>query len=483
MPTENSGQQKRGWLSPLIHLSNNWISLAGVIIVTTATIFWLFLLPVTLRGETTSPYIGILVFLGLPAPFFTGLLLIPLGIWIKRRREGRAGIYPPDFPALTWNNFELRKLTYFFGATTVLNIAIASQLTYGAINYMDSVTFCGQTCHTVMQPEFTAYRNSPHSRVECVKCHIGPGAGWFVKSKLSGVGQVVAVTFHSYPTPIPTPVHNLRPARETCEQCHWPQKYGEDRVKIIPKYASDEKNTLSKTVLLMKIGGGNNGVGIHGTHLGPGVTIRYRATDAGRQTIPWVQYDKNGKVTEYATADYKADGSEPRTMDCMDCHNRPAHSYDLPERGVDKAMNNGSISAGLPFAKKKAVEILKAPYLSREEAEQKIQAAFVKFYQDSYPAIWSARQDEVTQSAKGVWAVYERNIFPEMKVTWGAYPINIGHDDFPGCFRCHDGGHSAKSGDSITQDCNACHNLLASDEASPKILTDLGIEANKAGQK
>src|SRR5580704_11317780 len=192
MPTENNENRKRGWLSPFIYLSNNWISQAGVVIVTTATIFWLFLLPITLRGEATNPYIGILVFLGLPAPFFTGLALIPLGIWLKRRREGRAGIYPSNFPAPTWGNFELRKLAYFFGATTVLNIAIASQLTYSAISYMDGVAFCGTTCHTVMQPEFTAYQNSPHSRVECVQCHIGPGAGWFVKSKFSGVGRLVA---------------------------------------------------------------------------------------------------------------------------------------------------------------------------------------------------------------------------------------------------------------------------------------------------
>jgi hypothetical protein len=484
MTPENSDHHKRGWLSPLIHLSDNWISLAGVIIVTTATVFWLFLLPVTLRGETTSPYIGILVFLGLPAPFFAGLIMIPLGIWLKRRREGRAGIYPPDFPTLSWGNFELRKLTYFFGATTVLNLAIASQVTYGAINYMDGVTFCGQTCHTVMQPEYTAYQNSPHSRVDCVKCHIGPGAGWFVKSKLSGVGQVIAVTFHTYPTPIPTPVHNLRPARETCEQCHWPQKYGEDRLKVIPKYASDETNTLTKTVLLMKIGGGNKGIGIHGTHLGPGVTITYGHSDEARQNIPWVKYDNNGKETVYAASDAKPDGAglTMRTMDCMDCHNRPAHSYDLPERGVDKAMNNGLISATLPFAKKKAVEILKAPYLSRDEAAEKIPAAFAKYYQESYPAIWAQRQAEIAASGKEVLAVYDRNIFPEMKVTWGEYPMNIGHEDFPGCFRCHDGAHSSKSGDSITQDCNACHNLLATDEANPKVLTDLGIEESKTGK-
>jgi NapC/NirT cytochrome c family, N-terminal region len=472
---------RRGWLSPFVHLSNNWLSLAGVVIVTTATVFWLFLLPITLRGETENPYVGILAFLTIPAPFFGGLILIPLGIWLKHRREGRSGIYPKDFPTPTWANPDLRRLVYFIGVTTVVNIAIASQLTYGAVNYMDSATFCGQTCHTVMQPEFTAYQNSPHSRVECVKCHIGPGAGWFVKSKLSGVGQVVAVTLNTYPRPIPTPVHNLRPARETCETCHWPQKYGEDRVRVISKFADDETNSLSKTVLLMKIGGGNGGIGIHGTHLGPGVTIRYAASDEQRQTIPWVEYNGPGRKTLYVTSDAKPNGGGApiRDMDCMDCHNRPAHSYDLPERGVDKAMTAGLISPGLPFAKKKAVEILRVNYLSRDEAAQKIPAAFAKYYQDRYPVIWAQRKAEVTASAKQVLEVWNRNIFPDMKVTWGAYPVNIGHTDFPGCFRCHDGSHSSQDGKSITQDCNACHNLLAMDEANPKVLTDLGITESK----
>jgi nitrate/TMAO reductase-like tetraheme cytochrome c subunit len=470
-------------MSPLVHLSNNWISLAGVVLVTTATVFWLFLLPVTLRGETQSPYVGILVFLILPGPFFAGLILIPLGMWLRRRREGHAGIYPPDFPSLNWKNFELRRLVYFVGATTVLNIVIASQLSYGAVSYMDTTTFCGLTCHTVMQPEYTAYQNSPHANVECVKCHIGPGAGWFVKSKLSGVGQVFAVTFNTYPRPIPTPVHNLRPARETCEACHWPQKYGEDRIKIIPKFAEDEANTETKTVLLMKIGGGNRGIGIHGTHLGPGTSIHYAHSDEARQTIPWVEYNVNGKKTVYATADAKPEGAANgpvREMDCMDCHNRPSHAYDLPDRALDKAMNAGQISTSLPFAKKAALQILKENYKSRDEAAGHIPDAFAKFYRETYPAIWAQRQAEVTSSGKEVLAIWDRNIFPDMNVTWGKYPINIGHTDFPGCFRCHDGSHAAKNGDSITQDCNACHNLLSMDEANPKILTDLGITESKS---
>jgi hypothetical protein len=189
-----------------------------------------------------------------------------------------------------------------------------------------------------------------------------------------------------------------------------------------------------------------------------------------------VEYNGPGRKTLYTTADAKPNGGGPiREMDCMDCHNRPAHSYDLPERGVDKAMAAGLISSALPFAKKKGVEILKGNYLTREEAAQKIPAAFAKYYQDAYPAIFAQRQAEISQSGKQLLEVWNRNIFPEMKVTWGAYPMNIGHTDFPGCFRCHDGGHNAQDGKSISQDCNACHNLLAMDEAQPKILTDLGV--------
>jgi hypothetical protein len=363
----------------------------------------------------------------------------------------------------------------------VVNVVIASQLGYGAVSYMDSVTFCGQTCHTVMQPEFTAYQNSAHSRVECVKCHIGPGAGWFVKSKLSGVRQVFAVALNTYPRPIPTPVHNLRPARETCEACHWPQKYGEDRIRVITKFADDATNTATKTVLLLKIGGGNHGLGIHGTHLGKGVVIRYGHSDEARQTIPWVEYEINGKKTAYVAEGAKPDGEglQKREMDCMDCHNRPSHAYELPERGMDRAMTSGYVSAALPFAKKQGIEILKVPYATREEAAQKIPAAFAQYYEKNYPEIWAQRQAEVKTSAAGVLDIWERNIFPDMNVTWGKYPINIGHTDFPGCFRCHDDAHKAAGGATIGQDCGTCHNLLSMDEPNPKVLTDLGITEPK----
>ena len=340
---------------------------------------------------------------------------------------------------------------------------------------MDTVSFCGQTCHVVMQPEFTAHQRSPHSRVECVSCHIGPGASWFVKSKLSGTGQLIAVALNNYPRPIPVPVRNLRPARETCETCHWPQKFDEDRLRDITSYAEDEQNTLSHTVLMLHLGGGASRVGIHGRHLGEGVRVRYYAADEKRQTIPWVEYTSGGQTTVYASGNAKPDPAQLREMDCVDCHNRPTHIYQLPGRAIDEAIATGEISSALPFVKKQGVSILKQPYATEQEAQARIPTALEDFYRNNYPQIYAQRRDEITHSGAALLRAFQHNVFPSMKVTWGTYANNLGHTDSDGCFRCHDEQHSAQGGKTITQDCSACHNILASDEKNPKILNDLGL--------
>ena len=389
----------RHWLSPLVHLSNNWLSLTGVVVVTTATVLWLFLLPTTLRGETAHPYVGVFAFLLLPAVFFSGLVLIPLGIWWRRRRSA----LPERFPPLDFHNVELRRLIAFIGVTTIANFIIGSQVTYAAVNYMDSVTFCGLTCHRVMEPEYMAHQNSPHARVECVACHIGPGASWFVRSKLSGTGQVFATLFDTYPRPIPVPVHDLRPARETCETCHWPEKFDANRLTVIASFAEDEKNTMTQTVLLMKIGGGMRGIGIHGKHMGPGVVVRYAASDEGRQTIPWIEYSDKHGTTVYVSPGTKpenAAGLPIRQMDCIDCHNRPTHTFQLPERAVDEALAAGSISPALPFAKKESVAILKLPYAGNEDAAARIPRSFLAYYQQAYPSVYQQHKDEIESSAR-----------------------------------------------------------------------------------
>lgn len=477
------------WFYPILRLSDNWISLIGVVLVTTAVVMWLFLLPVMLGGVVANPYLGILAFLLLPTAFFAGLVLTPLGGYIRHRQALRSGVEPLRVITFNLHNKSFRRLLAFFLITTVINIAVGSQLIYSAVSYMDTVTFCGETCHTVMKPEFTAYQNSPHSRVECVQCHIGPGASWFVRSKLSGVRQVFAVMFNTYPRPIPVPVHNLRPARQTCEECHWPQRFTTDRLRIIPSFADDEQNTKTETVLLMRLGGGPAGpashIGIHGAHLGPGVVIHYAPSDESRQTIPWVEHTNSLTGRRIV---FEAPGTPPaviqklpvRTMDCIDCHNRPTHTFEMPERALNDAMAAGQVSPSLPFAKKTGLDILRKPYQSQEQATVAIPAAFTTYYQKNYPAVYSAHGPEIATSVRALLGIYDRNVFPAMKVTWGTYPNNIGHTDFPGCFRCHDGEHTSAKGETIPNDCTTCHQLLAVDEKSPKILSDLGLTTEPA---
>lgn len=463
------------WLRPVVYLANNWISLVGVVLVTTGGILWLFLLPATFRTHSQDPYAGILQFLLLPFVFFSGLGLIPVGIW-RVKRKGRL---PEVFPPLELANPRFRRLLAFVGSATAANLVIGSTLLYGAVSYMESVPFCGQTCHTVMKPEFIAYQHSPHARVACVECHIGPGANWFVKSKISGSWQVVSVTFNLYPRPIPTPIENLRPARETCEVCHWPQKFGGDRVRVIDSYADDEKVTRTQTVLLMHIGGGNGYEGIHGAHMGPGVFIRYAHADKERQKIPWVEYTgKDGKTYVFKSEGHQGDGPGAlpvRTMDCMDCHNRPSHSFETPEKALDRALDEGLIDRTLPYAKKTALEALQQDYATTTESEREIPARFAAFYEKNYPQIYAARRQDVQRSGRGALAVFSRNVFPEMRVKWRTYFNNIGHMDFDGCFRCHDERPSKPEGRTITQDCDTCHKTLAQDEESPKVLADLGL--------
>jgi hypothetical protein len=475
----------RDWSQPIYYLGQNPITLTGAVVTTSTALtiigFWFY--DIFLPGPP-HPYVGLLVYLILPGIFVLGLVMIPVGIWFRRRSLRGSGELPAIFPPIDLRLPVVRRTLEYVGAATLLNLMIVGTASYRGVEYMDSTNFCGKTCHTVMDPEYTAYQNSPHSRVACVECHIGPGAGWFVRSKLSGLRQVVAVTFHTYSRPIPSPVKYLRPARETCEQCHWPQRFTGDKFLVNTSYKEDEKNTPQTDVLLLKVGGRSwqGSVGIHGHHLADNARIRYISTDVERQTIPIVEYtDDQGKTTEFISTDAKAtkeqlDKGEHRVMDCVDCHNRPTHAFDLPENAVDKQMSNGRISPELPFIRKKAVEVLKVNYSARDVAQQSIKEELNKFYRTNYPQIYQTRRTLVEQAGQEVANIYLRNIFPDMRVTWGVHPNNLGHNDSPGCFRCHDGSHTSADGQTITNDCSACHEVLAAGEEKPKVLTDLGIK-------
>jgi hypothetical protein len=455
-------------------LTSHWLNLLGAALVTTAGFSWLFVLPVHLRGNASNPYIGLLVFIYIPVIFFLGLALMPVGFYLAKQRVAKGLASKLD------RKTSLRRLAIFFGVTTFLNILIGTQLTYRAVEHMETVQFCGQTCH-VMKPEFTAHENVPHARVRCVGCHVAPGASGWVASKMAGTRQLMGVVFNNYPRPIASAIESNRlvPSAETCEQCHWAEKITPVKMRVIPVYKDDEANTASQTVLSMAVGGRNMG-GIHGAHVGQGIEIRFAAGDAKRQSIPWVEYrnGNTGVTTTYSASDANpaAVAKLPKyTMQCVDCHNRPTHAFEVPEKAVDLAMAGGAIPVTLPFIKKKSVEVLKTEYASTEDATAKIPAAITGYYQQSYPDVYAKKADDVKRAAAAVADIYNRNVFPDLKVTWGTYPNNLGHTDYPGCFRCHDQAHVASGGGAISQDCSVCHQVLAVEESSPEVLKTIGV--------
>jgi cytochrome c556 len=330
---------------------------------------------------------------------------------------------------------------------------------------MDSVEFCGQACHSVMKPEYVAYQAGPHARVACVRCHTAPGAGGFVEAKASGTRRVVALFTGSVARPIRAPLDDLRPARETCERCHWPEQSYADVLKRVSEFADDEANTETVTTLQVHVGGGDGrdaAGGIHERHTNLASPIEYIATDDQRQVIPWVKVtDRSGGAREYVVAGVTPEAlaaGNRRTMDCLDCHNRPAHTMAASaERAVDRVIARGAIPRTLPFVRREAVKALKGSHPTETAALDAIATALRRFYETEHGEVFAARREDVERAVRAAQGVYQQNVFPEMNVEFGTYPNNIGHVDAPGCFRCHDDSHVAADGGTIGQDCGSCH--------------------------
>jgi hypothetical protein len=480
-------RQFKVWMWDMIGLfGRNWITASGAALATVSALLIVAFLILGLMGNQSSPYIGIMGFLILPGVFVVGLLVIPLGLyWERKHRVGNPtqGDSTEIYPKIDFSLPHVRRAAGLVTFLTVVNLLLLSLVSYEGVQYMDSVSFCGQVCHSVMEPEYTAYLGSPHSRVKCVECHIGPGAPWFVRSKLSGVGQVVAVAFNTYHRPIPTPVENLRPSRDTCEQCHWPEKFTGDRIKVITRFADDSANTPLKTVLLMHIGGGAQGSGgIHSWHIDPRKETRYIAADPQRQTIAWVQVrEADGTTTEYTARENpltpeQMARAEVRVMDCIDCHNRPTHIFRHPDQGMDDALASGRIDRSLPFIKKVGTAVLTEAQGDKSSALAMIAERIRAYYRENYPTLAQKQRDAIETAIREIQAIYSRNVFPQMNLTWGTYPNNLGHERFPGCFRCHDDAHVSRDGRTIRQDCNICHTLLAIEEKEPDVLKQLEIK-------
>jgi nitrate/TMAO reductase-like tetraheme cytochrome c subunit len=461
-------------------LLRNWLSLTGLVVVIGSIFSFLLLVLLDTMAHFSNPYVGILTYVIAPGFLISGLVLTAIGAVRERRQLRGAGTLLPKVVIDLTRPRDRRVLGWFLlGSLAFLLLsAFGSYQTY---HFSESTQFCGQTCHTVMQPELVTYSHGPHARVGCVDCHIGPGAEWFVKAKVSGTYQLYAVAFNKYPRPVPTPIKNLRPAQQTCEQCHWPQKFVGNLERTYNYFLGDETNTPYTLSLLMKVGGGDPTHGPTGGihwHMNVGNKVEYIATDEARQTIPWVRItDAQGVVTVFRTKSF-TNAPTPQTlrqMDCMDCHNRPAHSYEAPDASVNLQMSLGRINPGLPWIKTNALWALTRSYTNETQALQGI----ATFLVGKYPT-----DPRIRPAIDAVQQIYRNNFFPEMKANWRVYPNNIGHKDWPGCFRCHDGKHLAEDGKRAIKanDCNACHTILAQGSGADLLkMTPVGQEFKHPG--
>ncbi|MBI2419257.1 MAG: NapC/NirT family cytochrome c [Ignavibacteriales bacterium] len=460
----------------------NPISLAGASIATVCAGLIAFLVVIEFFAREHKPYMGIVAFIILPAIMICGLILIAYGGYRDFRRKKVGIVRDMHFPVIDLNDPVKRRAVTVFTVGTIVLLVASAFGSFKAYEYTDSDEFCGTVCHSVMEPEYTAYQGSPHAKVGCVKCHIGSGADWFVRAKISGSYQLYSVAFNKFSRPIPTPVESLRPAQGTCEQCHSPSHFYGEKKLTIEHFLSDEKNSKSDMTILLKIGGHDiRGIasGIH-WHVNPETEVWYFPADTQRQHIPYIKTisKKSGKESVYLEKGFpldKVDFSKLRKMDCIDCHNRPSHIYHEPDKAINRLMQYGEIDSTLPYIKSLAVQVLEENYYSKKEALEKINLKVNDFYSNNYASLTSSKGTQIASAIKEIQAVYQRNYFPEMKVSWRKYPNNIGHTYYDGCFRCHDNKHQEKAGKIISADCNQCHLII--EQSSP----ETGKQVNLSG--
>lgn len=456
-------------------LFRNWLSAAGAILATAAFFAFLLLFAIDVFARQSNPYVGILAYIVAPAFFFGGTAMLFIGFRIQRKHEATGG-GKPHLLIMDLSRPRDRRILQFFvagGVAFLLVTAIGVTQTY---HYTESTHFCGETCHEPMSPEYTAYLTSPHARVGCVDCHIGSGAEYYVKAKINGVHQLISTALNNYQRPIPTPVKNLRPAQDTCEQCHWPEKLSGNLERTYHRYLADEKNTPFTVRMLLMVGASDvhptMANGIH-WHINLTNKVEYYAADEKRQTIPWVRVTHaDGTTTVYRAPDFKEEppAGQIRRMDCLDCHNRPAHRFRAPNESVDLALHSGQLDRDLPWIKSNVVAALIAPYNTRDEAMQRIGDSLRGTYKDS------PKVESIVAVAQ---RIYGESFFPEMKANWKAYPDNKGHKEWPGCFRCHDGMHKTADGKRAIggSECNSCHMILAQG-STPEELSKLSAEGH-----
>ena len=486
MPPEGPTSAVRGGARKLLSLCNNFISILGLLIVAVSSATLVAFALLALTSGTANPYLNVIGYLVMPGILLLGLVIVPLGaLWKQVRLRRLQGRPVPRHVHLDLSDRPtLGALLIFLALTFTVVLPLVAGSSYQAYRYSETTAFCATTCHTVMEPQGTAHAVSPHARVTCAECHIGEGAGWFVKSKLSGARQIFAVALGTYSRPIPPAITELRPARDTCEHCHWPDKFHGAQLKEVVHYSPDEENTRRVVRMLLKTGGADESIGrVEGIHMHMMVAgrIEYVALDEHLQEIPWVRHvQADGTSTTYRSDGQPSDAPPPagiaRTVDCMDCHNRGAHHFRPPYMAIDLQIEAGRIDGTLPYIKREAVAALAGEYADAATADAEIERRLREFYAREYPELIETRAAALTQAIEATREARRRNFFPTMRVDWRTYPENVGHMFSAGCFRCHDGRHVDAQGRAISSDCLTCHTFLNPVPGQPGLVREGAFE-------
>lgn len=443
------------------------IGLFGICLTTICIILALVGLFGHITGLVSNPYAAIVTFLVFPTGAIIGLLLIPVSGYFRQKKWFKNNINKGNF-IIDFSKRSHRQTIILFVVLTAGNVVFFGLVTYEAYHFTESDYFCGVVCHTVMEPEYTAYKRSPHAKVGCVSCHIGSGAEWYVKAKLSGLRQVKATFDNSYNTPIPAPVEHLRPAQETCEECHWPEKFHGKKIEEFISFSnSDQENPYIQEIAL-HIGGRNpiteEFEGIH-WHVSDNVKVEYEPLDEKRTSIGRIKVSKRSGVTE----EYFIDGPDGkdeseiqwRTMDCVDCHNRPTHVYDDLQETIDFGLFSKKIDPSIPGIREDSFTVLEKQYPSREEAKEQIIETLLSLQAErNGQEFVSEHESKLVESGAYLLKAYLDNVWPRMNISWGTYKGHNGHqneDEGFGCFRCHNEEHETEFGKTISQSCDLCH--------------------------
>ncbi|MBT3228195.1 MAG: hypothetical protein HOD43_13440 [Candidatus Marinimicrobia bacterium] len=464
----------RRYLQFIRSVSRNRIGKMGVVLTTSTFLMFIFMEFAWFVGLVTNAYIGLISYLVLPLLFLFGLAMIPLGWKRQQQITGKTGLellsteFGEDGIKAAITGSHIFKTVGILTLINVLFLILASTQT---LHFMDEAEFCGTACHSVMNPEWQTYQVSSHANVKCVSCHVGEGAEALFESKLNGLWQMVSVSFNLYERPIPTPVRQLRPARETCEKCHWPEKhYGEQLIKRI-HYTNDEIPEALYTTLSFKVDADmqKERVGVH-WHIARGVKVSYASVDDQRSKIKWVKVDyPDGSSRQFQNKRLNQDTPilEERQMDCVDCHNRATHVYREPEDIVDGFLADGIIPLDLPFIRREALDALQTHSPDKSRGVEQVRKHLFAYYQENYPDIYFSRQVDISNTSDLLAAEYDRYIHPNMNIEWGVYPSQLGHKRDDGCFRCHHENMQDDTGKDVDSDCTVCHDIFAFDSKFP----------------